>query len=748
MNDIDHSNAPNNMETENIECQTYEQADANTISTENNDPISVANVNDEIEEQMNEDQRSENDNNDELEKRRADLKYKLRKQIKESRNRRFNIENYDYTSHNQKSKKTQDEYLGAICHLLTKAENNQFYDKSSLHRNVVGLCMMQMDETNLSQMHASKGIKVFGDRAIEALASEYSQLDGLVVFKPEDATKLTDQQKAAALNVIDLIKQKRCGKVKGRTVADGRKQRSEFNKEDTSSPAMSLEAFIVTLVVDAMEDRDVAITDVAGAFLKAEMPDYVIIRLHGSSLKAILRANKTKYEKYIVIENGREVLYVRLLKAMYGTLKAALLWYQLLSETLIKEGFKINPYDPCVANKDICGSQFTICWYVDDLKLSHVKSEEVTKMINTLESHFGKMNVTRGKSHTYLGIDFEIRKGKVILRMTDYLKECIHAYGEAINTSATSPANNGLMSVDENSIKLDESRKVKFHHITAKLLHICKRVRLDLQVAVGFLCTRVKNPTEQDWLKLRRVLQYIQGTLDIPRVISMDTLNEMDIYVDASHGIHDDKRGQTGGCTKMGTGVLHSRSSKQRINTLSSCETELVGNSEYLPYSIWLLYFLENQGYKVKKVRLQQDNQSTIKMLKNGRRSCGKRSRHVEQRFFWISDRLKNHSIEVKYCPTSLMLADFFTKPLQGSLFRDMRDVAQGNADYDVLTNKYSKSVLDESTDETKYDEDNQAPILTISDRKERVELYKNNNVTKVKNKDIMRTYADIVRAN
>ena len=393
MNDIDHSNIPNNMETENIECQTYEQADANTITTENNDSISVANANDEINEQTNEDQRSENDNNDELEKRRADLKYKLRKQIKESRNRRFNIENYDYTSHKRKSKKTQDEYLGAICHLLTKAENNQFYDKSSLHRNVVGLCMMQMDETNLSQMHASKGIKVFGDRAIEALASEYSQLDGLVVFKPEDATKLTDQQKAAALNVIDLIKQKRCGKVKGRTVADGRKQRSEFNKEDTYSPAMSLEAFIVTLVVDAMEDHDVAITDVSGAFLKAEMPDYVIIRLHGSSLKAILRANKTKYEKYIVIEDGREVLYVRLLKAMYGTLKAALLWYQLLSETLIKEGFKINPYDPCVANKDVCGSQFTICWYVDDLKLSHVKSEEVTKMINTLESHFGKMNL-------------------------------------------------------------------------------------------------------------------------------------------------------------------------------------------------------------------------------------------------------------------------------------------------------------------------------------------------------------------
>ena len=107
--------------------------------------------------------------------------------------------------------------------------------------------------------------------------------------------------------------------------------------------------------------------------------------------------------------------------------------------------------------------------------------------------------------------------------MTNYSKECIQAYGEAINTLATSPANKGLMIVDQGSNTLDENRKLKLHHITAKLLHICKRLRLDLQMAVRFLCTQVQNSTEQDWLKLRRVLQYIQGTLDIPRAISMDT---------------------------------------------------------------------------------------------------------------------------------------------------------------------------------------------------------------------------------
>ena len=143
----------------------------------------------------------------------------------------------------------------------------------------------------------------------------------------------------------------------------------------------------------------------------------------------------------------------------------------------IKEGFNINPNDPCVANKEICGSQFIICWYVDDVKLSHAQADEVTKMMDILEHHFGTMNDSWGKTHTYFGIDFEIRNGKVILKMTDYLKEYIQAYGEAINTSATSPANNGLMTIDHESGILDEKRKFKFHHITTKLLHICKRVR-------------------------------------------------------------------------------------------------------------------------------------------------------------------------------------------------------------------------------------------------------------------------------
>ena len=68
-------------------------------------------------------------------------------------------------------------------------------------------------------------------------------------------------------------------------------------------------------------------------------------------------------------------------------------------------GFVLNPYDPCVANKIINGKQCTIVWYVDDNKISHVDAQVVTQIIELIEQHFGKMTVTRGKKHVFLGME-------------------------------------------------------------------------------------------------------------------------------------------------------------------------------------------------------------------------------------------------------------------------------------------------------------------------------------------------------
>jgi hypothetical protein len=89
---------------------------------------------------------------------------------------------------------------------------------------------------------------------------------------------------------------------------------------------------------------------------------------------------------------------------------------------------------------------------------------------------------------------------------------------------------------------------------------------------------------------------------------------------------------------------------------------------------LWTKYFLEAQGYKIDDSKIYQDNQSTILLAKNGRGSSSKRTRHINIRYFFVTDRVKRKEVSVEYCPTGEMNADFFTKPLQGVLFRKFRD--------------------------------------------------------------------------
>ena len=96
---------------------------------------------------------------------------------------------------------------------------------------------------------------------------EYKQLNDLEVFEGADPDTLELVVKKKALNVINTIKEKRTGKIKGRSIADGRKQRGYVSKEESSSPTLTLEALVVTTLIDAVEYRGVAIFDVPSAFL-------------------------------------------------------------------------------------------------------------------------------------------------------------------------------------------------------------------------------------------------------------------------------------------------------------------------------------------------------------------------------------------------------------------------------------------------------------------------------------------------
>jgi hypothetical protein len=191
--------------------------------------------------------------------------------------------------------------------------------------------------------------------------------------------------------------------------------------------------------------------------------------------------------KYLFVnKKGEIVLYVKLLNALYGILKAVLLFYKKLIKDLMGIGFNLNPYDPCVANKIVSnGKQMTLCWHIDDMKASHFEKSKVDNMIKWLrlkyehlfEDGSGAMKICHGKIHEYIGmtLNFSV-PGECRVSMLPYVKEIIDdftTYSGDENTTKT-PAAEHLFKIDENAVKLDEETGKVFHNFVAKCLFLTK----------------------------------------------------------------------------------------------------------------------------------------------------------------------------------------------------------------------------------------------------------------------------------
>ena len=160
-----------------------------------------------------------------------------------------------------------------------------------------------------------------------------------------------------------------------------------------------------------------------------------------------------------------------------------------------------------------------------------------------------------------------------------------------------------------------------FHHTVYQLLFVANRLHRDIQTAVSFLTTRVQSPEEDDWEKLKRILKYLNGTRNLKLMLHTDqTKYAVHWYVDGSHQIHEDCRGQTSSLATFGKWAVSSSSNKMKCNT-NSMETELISFANILTDIIWMRYFVKCQGYNINKYIVFQDNMSALLLEKNGRMS-------------------------------------------------------------------------------------------------------------------------------
>jgi Reverse transcriptase (RNA-dependent DNA polymerase) len=549
----------------------------------------------------------------------------------------------------------------------------------------------------MAHITAKRALREDEENARPAIEAELRTMLDKKVFSPVLQSTLSSEQKRriirSQLNITQKYLPSSDGqgrtkdRLKARLVGGGDGQdRSIYTESETSSPTVSTTSVLLIAQIAAMERRNVATIDIGSAYLNAMMPtedkEKIVHMKLSPEVSEILIQMEATYKEFACKDGS---IIVQLDRALYGCLQSALLWFKELSKFLSSVGFVPNPYDPCVMNAGSDDQQITIGIYVDDIIITCKSESRVTNTIQLLEKEYKKLKITRGLMHHYLGMvmDFSAQ-GVVTIDQTGMLEDItsgseiskfLMKYSASMRPNT--PATEMLFNISENSPELDMMEKQLFHSTTAKLLFTANRARPDLVTLVSFLTKRVLHPTVEDAKKLARGVAYIRNTLHIKLQLACIGYPHLQVYIDASFAIHSDKKSHTGVMTTLGRGAMYTKSTTQKINTTSSCESELVALSKGLQQTIWSRFFLVSQGYKNTQLTVYQDNKSTIKLIEKGR-PAAEQSRHIDIGFFWVHDLITRGILSVVFCATIDMYADYFTKPLKGTLFQTMLNKIMG----------------------------------------------------------------------
>jgi hypothetical protein len=335
-------------------------------------------------------------------------------------------------------------------------------------------------------------------------------------------------------------------------------------------------------------------------------------------------------------------------------------------------GFKMSAHDECLFTKMVNGRMIHVVIFVDDFLMTASQGADLDSLEDSLRTKYKEITVTEGLVHDYLGMKFDFSTdGKVIISMPNYVQKVIEVSG--LTSHSTTPANKNLF-VNLSHSLLPQDEQDDMHSLIAKLLYLSTRCRPDIALAVNYLCSRVKKFTKCDKAKMSKVISYLNSTPTMGLTLECNARDVfVDAFIDASYGVHEDRKSQTGLSITVGKGSIVTKSVKQKINTKSSTESELVACSDALPAVHQIRNLLFELGIPVKGIIIRQDNQSTITMIKNNR-PTSQRSRHIDIRYFFLRDQHQSMGVDIVYTPTADMIADVMTKPLFGNCFLKLRN--------------------------------------------------------------------------
>ena len=364
-------------------------------------------------------------------------------------------------------------------------------------------------------------------------------------------------------------------------------------------------------------------------------------------------------------------LYFEIQRYVYGLHEAPHEFNHLLDNTLRELGFVRNQADPCAYLKVLSEGCIRLSVHVNDSLMTCPRPKYRDWFEKSLENHFPL--VKQYDTVSYLGMVIDrSSNGDVTVNPSGYLTSLLQKYGchNFKKTPSTPAVVETFTAVDEDAEACDQK---KYISLIMSLIILARFTRPDVLFLVSFLATKCKNPCIRDWSKAMRILHYLAGTRDEGLVYSASVPFVPSISADASHHLYPEGHGQQGFFISNGSAPVGHRSTKIKMITRSSSESELCGAEEGATYAVWYRLLLQGMGVSFSgPIVLYQDNKSTIIMAVQG--GTFQRTKHLIGRQSYIRERIEAGDIVLKFKPTKDMEADILTKPLPRSVLNQLKN--------------------------------------------------------------------------
>lgn len=440
-------------------------------------------------------------------------------------------------------------------------------------------------------------------------------------------------------------------KYKARLVARGFTQKFGFDYTETYSPVAKLVTLRILLAVAVQMDMHIHQMDVKCAFLNGDLNEDIFMQQPEG------------------FENGNKVC--KLNKAIYGLKQASRMWNEKFNSFMVRIGFKKSLADHCLYTKFDNNSICYVLLYVDDLL---IVCNDV-RMTNTIKGLFMQQfeMVDMGKASNFLGIHMarDEANGAISLNQSQYFKKVLQKFDMTNCKAAATPIENGLY-IEKGDP--DRCSKDPYRELIGCLTYATLTTRPDLCAATNYFSRFQSCYNEQHFAYAKRILRYIQGTVDLKLVYKKNENAETLIgYADADWaGDKEDRKSTSGYVFQLFGNTISWASRKQATVALSSTEAEYVALTECVCEAKWIMSLLDELDVKYKSpITLFEDNQSCIRVAEEPRDH--KRMKHIDVKYNFIRMAIADGEVKLLYKQSSEQTADIMTKGLGRILFEKHR---------------------------------------------------------------------------